>query len=94
MDSTLKSNLSVGMPLDLACYPRDSLCLEHVVRIDLDGPYFARLRAAWGERIQEAFAALPELDCLSLANTVGQERPVRMPTQGEGIFLGDTFKPD
>ncbi|QIK38138.1 proteasome-type protease [Caldichromatium japonicum] len=65
MDSTLKSNLSVGMPLDLACYPRDRLALERVLRIDLDDPYFLSLRAAWGERIQEAFSALPSLACLS-----------------------------
>ena len=63
MDSTLKSNLSVGMPLDLACYARDSLRLQHRVRIDADNPYFNNLRTAWGERIQEAFAALPALAC-------------------------------
>jgi putative proteasome-type protease len=65
MDSTLKSNLSVGMPLDLACYARDSLHLQNRVRIDVDNPYFKSLRDAWGERIQEAFAALPALDCVS-----------------------------
>jgi putative proteasome-type protease len=63
MDSTLKSNLSVGLPLDLACYAKDSLHLNHRTRIDHDNPYFQNLRAAWGERIQEAFAALPALAC-------------------------------
>lgn len=64
MDSTLKSNLSVGMPLDLACYARDSLRLQSCIRIDADNPYFQGLRAAWSERIQEAFTALPALTCL------------------------------
>lgn len=64
MDSTLKSNLSVGMPLDLACYARDSLHLRNRIRIEADTPYFQALRTAWGERIQEAFAALPALECL------------------------------
>lgn len=62
MDSTLKSNLSVGLPLDLACYRRDSLKLEGVARIDATHPFFAELRGQWGERIKQAFAELPALD--------------------------------
>lgn len=62
MDSTLKSNLSVGMPLDMLCYARDRLRVEHRARINADDPYFNSLREAWGERIKRAFADLPELD--------------------------------
>ena len=62
MDSTLKSNLSVGMPLDLMCYPRDSLGGERRLRIGADNPYFKSLREAWGARIKQAFAELPGLD--------------------------------
>jgi putative proteasome-type protease len=63
MDSTLKSNLSVGLPLDLACYARDSHRLDSRTRIEAENPYFQALRTAWGERIQQAFADLPALDC-------------------------------
>lgn len=62
MDSTLKSNLSVGLPLDLLCYRRDSLRVEARTRIDAKHPFFTELRAQWGERIKQAFADLPELD--------------------------------
>ena len=62
MDSTLKSNLSVGMPLDMICYSRDSLKLERQIRIGADHPYFLALRQHWGERIREAFRTLPDMD--------------------------------
>ncbi len=52
MDSTLKSNLSVGLPLDLLCYRRDSLRVEGRARIDADHPFFRELRTQWSERIR------------------------------------------
>jgi putative proteasome-type protease len=61
MDSTLKSNLSVGMPLDLLCYTRDSFDSSHRLRISNTTPYFKALREAWGERIKDAFSQLPVL---------------------------------
>lgn len=67
MDSTLKSNLSVGMPLDMLCYSRDSLKVERRTRINADNPYFKNLREAWGERIRQAFAELPGLDWESVS---------------------------
>ncbi len=67
MDSTLKSNLSVGMPLDMLCYSRDSLKAERRTRINADNPYFKNLREAWGERIRQAFAELPGLDWESVS---------------------------
>lgn len=62
MDSTLKSNLSVGMPLDLLCYDSNSLRVDRRLRIGADQLYFRQLRAAWGERIKQAFAELPMLE--------------------------------
>ena len=67
MDSTLKSNLSVGMPLDLLCYVRDSLNVGRRARINADNPYFKNLREAWGERIKQAFGELPAMDWESLS---------------------------
>ncbi|HNF89920.1 MAG TPA: proteasome-type protease [Thiobacillaceae bacterium] len=67
MDSTLKSNLSVGMPLDMLCYARDSLKAERRARINADNPYFKNLRESWGARIKQAFADLPGMDWESLA---------------------------
>jgi len=67
MDSTLKSNLSVGMPLDMLCYARDSLKAERRARINADNPYFKNLRESWGARIKQAFADLPGMDWESLS---------------------------
>ncbi|ARC36280.1 peptidase [Paracoccus yeei] len=55
MDSTLRSNLSVGMPLDLAVIERDDLRLTHRRRI-LDGdPAFMEMSAAWSAALRESF---------------------------------------
>ena len=67
MDSTLKSNLSVGMPLDILCYSRDSLNADKRARINADNAYFKSLREAWGERIKQAFGELPTLEWTHLS---------------------------
>jgi putative proteasome-type protease len=61
-DSTMRSNLSVGMPIDLACYNRESLQLGHIHRFDEHDPYMLRLRQSWGEGVRRAFAPLPNLE--------------------------------
>ncbi|MCX7145326.1 MAG: proteasome-type protease [Sulfuritalea sp.] len=61
-DSTMRSNLSVGMPIDLACYNRESLQLGHVRRFDEHDPYILRLRQSWGEGVRRAFAQLPNIE--------------------------------
>lgn len=55
LDSTMKSNLTVGPPLDLAILPRDALQVTHQLRLDLDTPYYASLRKAWGEALERVF---------------------------------------
>ena len=61
-DSTMKSNLTVGLPIDLACYERESLQLAHTHRFDEHDPYMLRLRQAWAEGVRRAFAQLPNLE--------------------------------
>ena len=58
-DSTMRSNLSVGMPIDLTCYGRDTLQLGNSHHFDEHDPYFQRLRQSWGEGVRRAFAQLP-----------------------------------
>ncbi|HXD04933.1 MAG TPA: proteasome-type protease, partial [Burkholderiaceae bacterium] len=59
MDSTLKSNLSVGLPLDLLVYEGDSLHTEKVVHIDENNAYFRMIRTTWGRRLREVFDSIP-----------------------------------
>jgi putative proteasome-type protease len=59
MDSTIRSNLSVGPPLDLAIVRRDEFKLATHISIDTDDPYFTMLRTRWGFALQEVFSELP-----------------------------------
>jgi putative proteasome-type protease len=60
-DSTMRSNISVGMPIDLICYERDSLEVQMRRRIDDDDMYFKALTQKWSEGTREVFRQLPEL---------------------------------
>lgn len=62
LDSTMKSNLSVGPPLDLAILPRDALRITHTLRLDLDTPLLAEIREAWGRQLLQAFRSLPRFE--------------------------------
>ena len=59
-DSTLKANLSVGLPLDLMVIERDALSASHIRRIDQDDLYYRSLSGAWGEALKNAFRSLPD----------------------------------
>ena len=60
MDSTLKSNLSVGLPLDLAVYENNQLRIDKLVCIDETNPYFKMLRSNWGERLRQVFDSIED----------------------------------
>ncbi|MCX8004285.1 MAG: proteasome-type protease, partial [Burkholderiaceae bacterium] len=60
MDSTLRSNISVGMPLDLLLYERDTLRVTKFAHIDHDNPYMRMIRATWGERLKQVFLEIPD----------------------------------
>ena len=59
-DSTLRSNLSVGMPIDILVYERDSLDVKREKRIAQDDEYFKNLSSAWSEALRQAFAKIDE----------------------------------
>ena len=61
MDSTLRSNLSVGLPLDLLVIPRDTFVPLIERRIDGQDPYFAELRTGWSTALREAFKRMPDV---------------------------------
>ena len=60
-DSTMRSNLSVGMPIDLVFYKRDSLKLDVRRRFELGDPYFTALSKEWSEGVRGVFRHLPAL---------------------------------
>ena len=59
-DSTMRSNLSVGMPIDLLCYERDALVVKKRHRFEPGDPYFGALSKKWSDGVRAAFKELPE----------------------------------
>ena len=60
MDSTLKSNLSVGLPLDLLIYREGEFRSDRVVCVDEHNPYFRMIRNTWGQRLKEVFEGIED----------------------------------
>ena len=63
-DSTIKSNLSVGLPIDLAMVGRDQLRITQQHRIDAEDTYFRDLRSSWSQGLRQVFNQLPDPDWL------------------------------
>jgi len=59
-DSTLRSNLSVGMPIDILVYERDSLDVRREKRISAEDDYFKNLSASWSQALRSAFSQIEE----------------------------------
>lgn len=94
MDSTLRSNISVGLPLDLLVYETDALKVTRFVTIDETNQYFQMIRNAWGEQLKRVFEAIddpvwnaaPDITSNVLSATNMHSKPVRMslpPTLGQ-----------
>ena len=60
MDSTLKSNLSVGLPLDLLVYREGAFRSDQIVCIDDENPYFQMIHNTWGQRLREVFEGIAD----------------------------------
>jgi len=60
MDSTLNSNISVGLPLDLLVYEKNSLRADKLVTMDESNPYFQMIHQLWGEKLRAAFNSISE----------------------------------
>jgi len=83
MDSTLKSNISVGLPLDLLVYEKNSLKASKLVTIDDANPYFEMIHKLWGEKLRAAFNAIIEPSW----NNNGRGPSITAPTKKMGPVL-------
>ena len=65
--STLRSNVSVGLPVDLIAYETDSLRVTKKISVEQDTPYFSDLYDTWSQALQQAFDSIPnpDLDAIS-----------------------------
>jgi putative proteasome-type protease len=63
-DSTMRSNISVGLPIDILVYEVDSLKVKLKRRIEESDGYFQLVHTQWGEGLRRVFAQLPDPDWL------------------------------
>lgn len=59
-DSTIKSNLSVGLPIDVALVKTNDLQVTKRHRIDAEDTYFRDLRSSWSQGLRQVFGQLPD----------------------------------
>ncbi|MBP6008175.1 MAG: proteasome-type protease [Rhodoferax sp.] len=83
MDSTLKSNLSVGLPLDMVVYEVNQFQTDKVVCIDENNPYFKMMHNSWGVKLREVFDSIEdpmwngEQTQVPLMHSSGRNQPLR-----------------
>ena len=86
MDSTLRSNISVGFPLDLMLYEQDSLAVSRFASINESNHYFQMIRSTWGMQLRSVFESIdnpvwnaaPEMTTNVLSNEGNLSQPVRI----------------
>jgi putative proteasome-type protease len=62
IDSTMKSNISVGPPINLVMYETNSFKVRYELNLRIDAPYLNKIRTLWEVALNEAFDRMPEID--------------------------------
>jgi putative proteasome-type protease len=62
IDSTMKSNISVGPPIYLVMYKANSFVIRHTLELRLGDPYLAKMRKLWEDFVRQAFEAMPNIE--------------------------------
>ena len=62
IDSTMKSNISVGPPINLVMYESNAFKIKHFLRLHLGTPYLVQIRKTWERCLREAFESMPDID--------------------------------
>jgi putative proteasome-type protease len=67
IDSTMRSNISVGPPVNLIMYFADSFEVQHRIRLENRDPYLIEFRKKWEVMLREAFITMPDIPWSELA---------------------------
>lgn len=62
IDSTMKSNISVGPPIDIVMYATNSLKIQNSLQLQLGDPYLIQIRKTWEKCLHNAFDTMPEIN--------------------------------
>lgn len=87
MDSTLRSNLSVGLPLDLLVYEKNSLRVTRFASLDNDSDYYQMIHRTWGERLRQIFGEIPNPSWTDTADV--PLRPRQVVSTVPRLVIGD-----
>src|SRR6218665_2671876 len=93
MDSTLKSNLSVGLPLDLVVYEVDRFATDKLICIDENNPYFRMLHDSWGQKLRQVFDSIEDpawnggSTQVPLMVSTGRNKPLRKITNHQDRLI-------
>jgi putative proteasome-type protease len=101
MDSTLRSNISVGLPLDLLIYEADKLVVTRFVTIDEKNQYFEMIRTTWGKQLKAVFESIDDPVWNAAPNTANnvlssqsvQNQPVRIAPPAAVVVASDVHPP-
>lgn len=69
IDSTMKSNISVGPPINLVMYESNTFFIRHQLRLRLGDPYLAKIRKLWEASLRQAFERMPNLEWEQMSNS-------------------------
>ncbi|MBD2090999.1 proteasome-type protease [Microcoleus sp. FACHB-1515] len=61
IDSTMKSNISVGPPINLVAYKANSFIIQHQLRLRMGDPYLMKIRQHWEISLRQAFESMPDI---------------------------------
>lgn len=100
MDSTLRSNVAVGLPLDMLVYEEDRLAVTRFVTIDEHNQYFQLLRTSWGQQLKTVFEgidapvwdAAPDITENVLSSSNMHSKPMRVSLPA-GLQAGEAQAP-
>lgn len=84
MDSTIKSNATVGPPIEVLVYEKDSLETDHYIKMEDDDEYLRAIKTAWDEQMKQAFSALPYFEWEKRIYQPAQATPWTTPQQTAG----------
>ena len=73
IDSTMKSNISVGPPVDLVMYETNTFFLKHQLRLRVGDPYLAKIRQLWEISLRQAFERMPNVEWNYTASATDEE---------------------
>lgn len=73
LDSTMKSNISVGPPINIVLYEADSLKIQYRRKLLKGDPYLENIRKSWEDCVKESFKSLPMLDWQALSEEPSED---------------------